>query len=196
MEYQNNQTQELLEKAFKQGYWDDAKQVVKRGEKLWEAPVKMRVEKLSPLLLDLTCNNMSKKPVSVLEYCKSHKANVVGIYFNAFGEKHVDSFFSRLNLPEGIGKLRINIIPNAFQAPVMWTLLPWLRYKTPKEWRDEQLVMFKDLREQAKSQGMENTAVGWINIVDQQGRVRWQAHGTPKDHEIDSIHKHVAQLSQ
>ena len=41
---------------------------------------------------------------------------------------------------------------------------------------------------------MTNRLVGWVNLVDAKGRIRWQAHGPAKEHEIETLLKSASAI--
>lgn len=64
---------------------------------------------------------------------------------------------------------------------------PFIRLGLPKEQRETYLFCMQDLTEERNVIGMKNSALGWVNLVDRQGRIRWQAHGAALEHEVDSL---------
>jgi hypothetical protein len=53
-----------------------------------------------------------------------------------------------------------------------------------------------DISALRKPAGMTNKMMGWVNLVDSAGRIRWQAHGPAKEQEIESLIKGVEAMKK
>jgi hypothetical protein len=42
------------------------------------------------------------------------------------------------------------------------------------------MVYLKSMTEERKQMGITNMGLGWVHLVDKNGRIRWQANGIPK----------------
>jgi hypothetical protein len=177
----------LMQEAFGKSYWKDTKQIY-LSEKIWEAPKKL----LNRQMFDLSSKNLHGKDVSLLEHCSKHKLTLVAMFFNLYGEKHCmewlahfpkkDTSVLLVNTPN-----KVNVNENMFKSPVLWAFIPWIRYNVHKNLHHCYLLHFGNIAVKRSLVGMENGLVGWINLVDQKGRIRWQAHGKPTAAEIDIL---------
>jgi ATP10 protein len=48
-------------------------------------------------------------------------------------------------------------------------------------------MCYQDLRNEQKMMGLTNIGLGWVHLVDKEGKIRWQAHGIPVEHELQSM---------
>ena len=66
-------------------------------------------------------------------------------------------------------------------------VLPFQRSRIPKELRSNYLLCLNRTKEERNSIGMTNDRLGYVNLVDGQGRIRWQAMGDPTSKEIETM---------
>jgi ATP10 protein len=85
-EVQAKKRQELLSKAFEKGYWQDAREILKLGAKLWEAPNRLKPIKTCIEIPPIQGKLMSGETMNARKYTSLNSVTLVGIYFNAFGE--------------------------------------------------------------------------------------------------------------
>ena len=57
------------------------------------------------------------------------------------------------------------------------------------------LVHYGSVFDERQKVGMTNNIIGWVNLVDSQGRIRWQANGLAKEEEVKSLLKCSHQLN-
>ncbi|KAI8924935.1 ATP10 protein-domain-containing protein [Entophlyctis helioformis] len=181
----------LMKEAFAKGYWSDFKEVAKKGAKLWEAPDVMRAGQYSPVVPNVSGTLMDGRKSDVLEYVKQNKATLVVYYFNAFGEKQVESFIKPF-LDEfkdhpHVDLLILNVEEKTQRAPILWLASPYVRFRTHVDRRPRTMIVYKDISEERKKTGMSNNVLGWVNLVDSTGRIRWQAHGNATAKELASV---------
>ncbi|KND03244.1 uncharacterized protein SPPG_02297 [Spizellomyces punctatus DAOM BR117] len=191
--------EELLKKAFREGYWDDYKEAARKGAKLWEAPRRMRNANASPLVPNPQSRTLAGQTTDVMSLVRNKKASLVTFMFSAFGEPHVNSFADRFlkefkDVPE-VQLVQLNIEENWVKAPVLKMLTPVVRWRVPKDRRDKYLLHYSSIADARRSAGMTNNVLGWVNLVDSQGRIRWQAHGLAKDHELATMIKLTRKLA-
>jgi hypothetical protein len=53
---------------------------------------------------------------------------------------------------------------------------------------------YGEIKDARRAVGMTNRLLGWVNLVDSNGKIRWQAHGFAKDHEIETLINGAHQL--
>ncbi|KAI9011145.1 ATPase assembly factor ATP10, partial [Gaertneriomyces semiglobifer] len=198
LEANRREREELFKKAFRDGYWDDYKETARKGAKLWDAPKRMRVPSASPLVPNPTATNLNGEVTDVLSLVKNKKASLVTFMFSAFGEAHVNAYVQPFlkefqNVPE-VQLIQLNIEENPYKAPVLRMLSKFIKWKVPTENRGNYLMYYKSIADSRRAAGMTNNVLGWVNLVDQQGKIRWQAHGVPKEHELESMSKLLRQL--
>jgi ATPase complex subunit ATP10 len=70
-----------------------------------------------------------------------------------------------------------------------------MRAKIPASQQDHfYLSMFTNIEHELNRLGITNRYLGWIFLVDSQGRVRWRAHGVARPNELAGMHNAVRQL--
>ncbi|KAJ3161385.1 Mitochondrial ATPase complex subunit atp10 [Geranomyces michiganensis] len=181
----------LLKQAFRDGYWDDYKEAARKGQKLWEAPRRLRHAHASPVIPNPESKSLTGETTDPLTLIRGKKASLVTFMFSAFGEAHVKSYTGRFleefkDSPD-VQLVQMNVEENWLKAPVLRALTPFVRRKVPVELRANYLMHFKSIQEARRAAGMSNTVLGWVNLVDSDGKIRWQAHGPAKEHELDSM---------
>ena len=106
----------------------------------------------------------------------------------------LDPFIENFKGQENVGIVQVNVEESKVKVPLLWVMRPMIRSKVPKELQSNYITCYKDLSEQRIDSGMTNTVLGWVNLVDQYGRIRWQAQGEAKDHEIQSMKRLTQEL--
>ncbi|KAI8911241.1 ATP10 protein-domain-containing protein [Powellomyces hirtus] len=191
--------EDLLKQAFRDGYWDDYKEAARKGAKLWEAPKRIRKAQGSPMIPNPTTKSLTGQTTDVLSLVRGKKATLVTFMFSAFGEAHVNTytepFMDAFKEAGDVQLVQLNVEENWLKAPILRLLTPFVRRRVPKERQANYLLHYKSIQDARRAAGMTNTVLGWANLVDAEGRVRWQAHGPAKDHEIESMIRLTRQLA-
>ncbi|KAJ3300047.1 Mitochondrial ATPase complex subunit atp10 [Borealophlyctis nickersoniae] len=190
---------QLFHEAFKEGYFNDAKEVAKKGVKLWEAPKKLRLQSLSPTMPNVAGRTLAKEDTDLMTLMAGNNVTLVTFALSALGESQVASFIEpflkEFKDVKGVGMVQLAVEENWIKGAVMRLLVPWTRLKTPRERRANYLLHFNSIREERRAAGMTNGLLGWVNLVDSTGRIRWQANGPAADHEIASLLKFTKDLN-
>ncbi|KAJ3067570.1 Mitochondrial ATPase complex subunit atp10 [Quaeritorhiza haematococci] len=184
------QRDELMTQAFKEGYWDDPKEIARKGAKLWEAPKTLRAQNISPALPVVKGTNLLGTPTD-LHTLLQNKISLVTFVFTAFGEPHaqsfIDPFVKEFGGVEGCQLVQLNIEENWAKAPFLRMCTPLIRRRIPKEQQANYIMHYTSIEQPRKQVGMTNRLLGWANLVDRQGRIRWQAHGVATEGEIKTL---------
>jgi hypothetical protein len=48
-------------------------------------------------------------------------------------------------------------------------------------------MLHENVYDKRQFMGMKNNALGWVNLVDSNGHVRWQAHGIATEQELKAL---------
>ncbi|TPX53020.1 hypothetical protein SeMB42_g01071 [Synchytrium endobioticum] len=126
----------LLEEAFQEGYWENTKEMVRLGEKLWDAAkTAIPVVDANPFPnwdgIDL--NNKLTNVSTILE----GKVALVSFMMTALAEKHVKSYIEpfkqEFRQDSRVKTVMINVEENALRGTaVKWLVVPFIRWRTPK----------------------------------------------------------------
>jgi hypothetical protein len=84
--HQKQRTDKLVNSAFERGYYEDVREILQKGAKLWEAPDRLVPKKLSCMIPDLKGKLMDGKEVTLRQFAGNNDVSLIGLYFNAFGE--------------------------------------------------------------------------------------------------------------
>lgn len=88
---------------------------------------------------------------------------------------------SASSLKNVISSIQINVTENWLKSPFVAALLkPLIKYNLKKGDRGNYMVYLNDMAEERKQLGINNVGLGWVHLVDRNGKVRWQANGEPK----------------
>ncbi|KAJ3028693.1 Mitochondrial ATPase complex subunit atp10, partial [Rhizophlyctis rosea] len=189
----------LMDEALKKGYYDDHKEVARKGNKLWEASRVMKAQNVSPLIPNIAGKTLSKESTDLISIVTKNKVTLVAFLFNAYGERHIktfiDPFISGFKAVEGIDYFRVVVEENSIKAAVLKPLVPYMRWSVDKDVRPKQMMVFENVTAQRVRCGMSNPVVGWVNLVDSTGRIRWQAHGPAKEHELETLGRLTRELA-
>ncbi|KAI9364512.1 ATP10 protein-domain-containing protein [Zopfochytrium polystomum] len=181
----------LLALSFKEGHWDEQKELARKGPKLWEAPTKMTAENFSPRLPPISGHNLLGDKVDTSSLIAGSKVSLVAFLFTAYGEPHVksylDPFLAEFKDVEGVRIVHFNIEETWTKAWALKLFAPLIKWRTPKELHSTYAIHCGEIRDQRKAVGMSNRLLGWVNLVDHAGRIRWQAHGPAKPHEVETL---------
>jgi hypothetical protein len=195
MEKTMQQRHHLMQEAFQKGYFDEAKEIIKVGPKLWHASDTLFPEIESQFFPSIEISSLADASVkhNLMQICAPYKVSLVAFVFSAFGEPHaksfVDPFLLKYKQDPNVGFFQINVEENKFKVPVVWMLRPFFRASIPKELRSHYYTLYENISDQRKKLGMTNAVLGWVNLVDRHGKIRWQAHGAATEKEIESLLK-------
>ncbi|KAJ3385167.1 Mitochondrial ATPase complex subunit atp10 [Lobulomyces angularis] len=191
------QREVLLKKAFTKGYFADAKEVAVKGDKFWEAPKVLNSLPTAKQMIKLDCITLAKNKVELSALAKG-KVSLVTFFFNAFGEPHVksyvDPFLEKYEKHTDTQLIQVHVEETWTKVPFLKMLLPLVRKKIPVNRHDNYLLNYEDIEEIRSPIGLTNKLLGWVNLVDSRGFIRWQAHGPATKGEIESLLKNVELL--
>ncbi|KAJ3410590.1 glutamine-dependent NAD(+) synthetase [Chytridiales sp. JEL 0842] len=181
----------LLHEAFKEGHWEDSKEIARVGDKLWEAPRSLTSTKKAFTIPNISGKTLAGEKTSVLNMVEGQKASLVCFFFTAFGEAHAKSYIEPFEKEfkgvEGVKLVRVNVEEIWTRHWLLKLVVPWIRLKVSAENRANYLMHYGDIKQVRRAVGMTNRLVGWANLVDSNGKIRWQAHGPAKEHEIETL---------
>lgn len=83
--------------------------------------------------------------------------------------------------------LFVHFQDSQFRGLFQRMVLPFQRARIPKELRDSYILCFNNTKDERNSIGMTNDRMGYVNLVDAEGRIRWQAMGDPTPKELESM---------
>ena len=115
----------MMEKAFVRGYFDDAKEVARLGDKLWHASTKAIPEQVAQAIFPLECRNLNSDSVELKDRCGEKRLSLVTFAFNAFGEPHCKSFSEPFLKAFAAGGDDVQLIQ--VQVEETWTKVPILK---------------------------------------------------------------------
>ncbi|RKP02754.1 hypothetical protein CXG81DRAFT_2878, partial [Caulochytrium protostelioides] len=209
VERSNRKREELFHEAFKESYNFEKKEVLLKGFKFAVAGPVLRPAAESPFLPNLLLTSLAsgedRPTVKLLERVMQKRVSLVTFVYNQFGVPHVNSFlepfraaFPSLASPSSptptpstaapsLQVIQCNIEENWAKSMIFKWLLRWLRWKIPRAEHDNYLLGYENIKDARRRAGMSNATLGWVNLVDGRGRVRWQAHGDATPEEIDAL---------
>lgn len=189
--------QELVKQAFEIGFFDDAKEVVKKGAKLWTASNAVIPVEMAKMLPAINGDSLNGTKVDLIPLAQKYNVSLVSWVFSAFGEPHVKSFidpFMKRMDGGDVGLIQLNIEEKWIKMPFLWGMRPWIKAHTLPDRRDNYLTCFKDLGDTKRDIGISNAVLGWVTLVDKFGRIRWVAHGLATEEEIETLIGLASQL--
>ncbi|KAJ3129674.1 Glucose-6-phosphate 1-dehydrogenase [Nowakowskiella sp. JEL0407] len=145
----------LMKEAFEAGYWDDIKEIARKGEKLWDAGSSLFTLAKSPLLPNVSGTTLTNKSASLYDLIAGNKCTLVIFYFSALGETHSKSyatpFLENFKDTAGVGMIQVNVEENSVKSYFLWASLGLIRKKVPIEQHDKYLILYKDIRDQRRN---------------------------------------------
>ncbi|KAJ3251677.1 SWI SNF, matrix associated, actin dependent regulator of chromatin, sub b, member 1 [Boothiomyces macroporosus] len=194
------QREKLVKEALYEGYFDNAKEIALKGAKLWEAPQYMRPVQISPKIADLKGQTFDGTDISLWKLVPQAKASLISFHFNQFGEPHVASFLEpfikEFGGDERVKVLEINVVEQVIKSPILKFVTPYLKWKMAADRKKRYMILNQSIVEQRRTMGMHNNALGWVNLVDSAGNIRWQAHGIATLGELDTLIKSTRKLCE
>lgn len=91
--------------------------------------------------------------------------------------------------------LFVHFQDSRFRGLFQLLVMPFQRSRIPKELRDNYLLCLSRTKEERFSIGMTNERMGYVNLVDSNGRIRWQAMGDPTEQELEAMIRLANELS-
>ena len=128
--------------------------------------------------------------------------SVVAIFSSMWGQNQVATFMDDLAIArvieENEGKVQrvdVNIEENTLKAMLITLFVPSLRKQIPKDRHDKYFIVRQGVTDEIRSQvGLMNGRVGYVYLVDSQGRIRWAASGVANGEEKEALVKGVRRL--
>lgn len=94
-----------------------------------------------------------------------------------------------------IQRVDINIEQNKLKAMLITFFVPSLRKTIPEDRHDKYFIVKQGVTDEIRSQvGLVNGKVGYVYLVDGQGKIRWAASGVATDDEIEALVKGMERL--
>ena len=189
--------QRLIKEAMSEGYYHNAKMVLKHGVKLWEAPTKLSNPLQSPRMPHFE-NKFHSTGITLNEVINSNKCSLITFQFNLLGERHVNSFINpflkEFSSSDGFGVSQVNVVEQPTKSPVVKMLQPYLRWKFGDSHK-RVLNVYENIYDKKQLLRITNSVLGWVYLVDTNGYCRWYAHGIATDKELDSLRRLAHKLS-
>ncbi|RPB28453.1 hypothetical protein L211DRAFT_855408 [Terfezia boudieri ATCC MYA-4762] len=128
--------------------------------------------------------------------------SVVAVFSSMWGQNQVATFMDDVAvahvIEENKGKVQrvdVNIEENTLKAMLITLFVPSLRKRIPKDRHDKYFIVRQGVTDEIRSQvGLVNGRVGYVYLVDSQGRIRWAASGVATDEEKEALVKGVRRL--
>lgn len=108
----------LIKEAMQRGYYANAKQILKLGDKLWEAPTRLKLLQQSPRLPLFGAKFPNS--TSLMDYIATRKVTLLTFQFNQLGENHVKTFIDPFLMEFG----NVITLPMDNQSGTIQDLLP------------------------------------------------------------------------
>ncbi|KAJ3024906.1 UNVERIFIED_CONTAM: Mitochondrial ATPase complex subunit atp10 [Siphonaria sp. JEL0065] len=178
----------MMNEGFKKGRFDDIKQLAREGDKLWNASNKMTAFSSSPRIPNIAGKSLLGVETDIHTLVKGNRASLVCFLFTALGEPHVKSYVKPFQaaFPDA-NIVHVNVEEDGYKSWALKLFEPWIRFGVSENLRAQYLVHFGSIVEQRNKIGMANKLVGWVHLVDGEGRVRWSAHGPAKEEELETL---------
>ena len=179
----------LIREAMQHGYYDNAKQILRVGAKLWEAPTRMKLLQQSPRL-PLFGAKFHNTNNTLQDVITKNKCTLVAFQFNQLGEQHVatfiEPFLKEFQQMDKIDVVQVNVVEQAVKSPIMKLLSPYLRYKQGNAIK-RYLNIHANIYDEKQQLGISNSALGWVFLSDSNGYLRWFAHGIATPGELETL---------
>ncbi|KAJ3214356.1 Mitochondrial ATPase complex subunit atp10 [Dinochytrium kinnereticum] len=203
LDYETNtkERERLLHQAFHEGYWDDQKGSVKlarKGIKHWEAPSSLVASQKALVIPRVIGTSLSGKEINLHEALKKSSVNFVTFAFSGLAESQINSYLVPFRKEFGdndkVQIFQVMIEENWAKAWAFKLFVPWTRFRTREADRDNYLYYAGEFSAMRRAAGMTNKLLGWVNLVDANGRIRWQAHGPATEGEKEFMGVGVSQI--
>lgn len=198
----------LMEKAFVRGYFDDAKEVARKGDKLWEASKVMIPAPVAHMIFPLECRNLKGEAGQLAELCMRTKISLIAFAFNAFGEPHcksfTEAFAKEFSQNEHTQIIQMQVEETWTKVPILKMMVPFIKRRIPPEQhvcelspnlnKDNYWLSYENIEDRRRPVGISNKLLGWVVLTDEAGRIRWIAHGNATPAEIEALMSNAKKL--
>ncbi|KAI8813660.1 ATP10 protein-domain-containing protein [Cladochytrium replicatum] len=189
----------LMEEAFHDGYFDEIKELAKKGEKWWDAEAKMVPAKRAVSIPNIVGRTLTRKQASIHSLIENQACSLVAFVSSELGARHVMTYITpaleKFENTQGVKIVQVNNEDSPTKAFMLRLSEMFIRRRVPAELHDSYILNFNSIREERKIMGITNRLVGWVHLVDSAGRIRWNAHGPAKPDEIANMLSFMEQLS-
>ncbi|KAI3631497.1 hypothetical protein MIR68_010380 [Amoeboaphelidium protococcarum] len=95
-----------------------------------------------------------------------------------------------------VGVVDVVVYESPYMSMFGWLFTRQLRAAVDVKDRVSYLQHYGPLTKERLQLDIKNSLIGWVFLLDQHGNIRWKAHGTPLQEELDMMNKMVKQLLQ
>ncbi|KAI9018462.1 ATP10 protein-domain-containing protein [Hyaloraphidium curvatum] len=182
--------EKLLKEAFGKGYWDDAKGK-SRSRPTPQPTAHPSPRQIAPPMISVTGKTLNGATVDLASKFSAARASLVGFFSYEFGwgqvEKYSKPFLEAAAGDPAKQMIYVHFQDSRFRGLFQLMVLPFQRARVPSHLRDNYLLCLGRTKDERNSIGMTNDRLGYVNLVDSKGRIRWQAMGDPTERELESM---------
>ncbi len=108
----------------------------------------------------------------------------------------VEPFLKEFSSNDAVKIIEISVIEQFSKSGVIKLLTPYIKWRMPVERRSRYMIVNKNITKERKLMNIHNRVLGWVNLVDKYGNIRWQAHGEGTPTEIETLLKLSKRLEE
>ncbi|EDO44976.1 predicted protein [Nematostella vectensis] len=184
-EKRKQERKELVGEITK-GYFSDLKELKQSGGKRFFAKDKLITEKDALVFPEFQAKNLRNRVINLrTEFPGS--TTLVLMWLRAYGQimcsKYKENFTKEFADHPDVKYFEVNVVEGWFYRLLKPFIEKSLRSQIPVKNQGNYLCYFGNT-EPLKKGLVENVIVGYAFLVDSHGRVRWKAHGTPTQEEL------------
>lgn len=129
----------------------------------------------------------------------SHQATLITVSFTSFSDPMVDSFrdpfLTKFSMNRRIGLLDLRPIPSRMKYAIWAPLSKFSSRRSIPVDLQHNYFLYRGGQELRSGFGIPNLFGGYVFLVDQDARIRWNAAGFASDEELAQMHEFTCQLA-
>ncbi|KAI9190329.1 Mitochondrial ATPase complex subunit atp10 [Blastocladiella emersonii ATCC 22665] len=179
-----------LQKEYRESYWKDLQELNKTKGKLYIASDKLTKPQSAVRFPSLMVNPLDapNTKIDLLSRIQG-QVTLVTFAFNTYGDKHTKTF--ELPFRTGYPNVPVAQVSLADTPAKSWILkmhVPYTARVVAKPLHPWYFVsMFESLDAPLDHLAVTNRYLGWVFLVDANGRIRWRAHGMATPEELAAL---------
>ncbi|KAI8979942.1 ATPase assembly factor ATP10, partial [Pilobolus umbonatus] len=178
-----------VEQATK-SYFSDVHEMRQHGGKMYYASTQLMKQEQAGYMPRLEGQDLNRKKVTTTDKLPG-KISLMTYAYARFGETHVDTFIkpflNKFKDEKDVQLIEVNVQENFLKQQLVKAFVPYIRRNIAPERKENYILLMKDISRVRKYLDMTNQYIGYVYLIDQNGRIRWTAHGEATEEEVANM---------
>lgn len=179
----------LVEQATK-SYFADMHEMRKHGGKMYYASTQLMSKDDTGYMPMYEGKDLYGNKVNITMKLRN-KISLMSFVFAKSGELHVNTFIEpflkKFKDDKDAQLIEVNVQENFLKQFIVKAFVPSIRKSLPAERKENYMLLMQDISRSRKYLDMTNQYIGYVFLIDQEGLIRWTAHGEATKEEVANM---------